>query len=146
MSTHQSPEQLASLLRELSKLPKEAEWVEFKHNNDDPQMIGEYISALANSAALLGKQSAYVVWGVADEDHELLGTNFKPSTTRHKQQELENWLLQKITPKIHFQFLEFEMEEKPFVILEISAANHTPVQFDGVEFIRVGSYTKRTSF
>ena len=143
MPTHQSPEQLASLLRELCKLPKEAEWVEFKYNNDDPQMIGEYISALANSAALLGKQSAYVVWGIADEDHALLGTKFKPSTTRHKQQELESWLLQKIAPKIHFQFLEFEVEDQPFVILEISAANHTPVQFDGVEFIRVGSYTKK---
>jgi len=56
-------------------------------------MIGEYISALANSAALLGKQSAYVVWGVADEDHKLLGTNFKPSTTRHKQQELEKLVI-----------------------------------------------------
>ena len=90
MPIHQSPEQLASLLRELSKLPKETEWVEFKHHNDDPQMIGEYISALANSAALLGKQSAYVVWGIADEDHALLGTMFKPSITRHKQQELES--------------------------------------------------------
>jgi len=54
-------EQFPRLLQELSRLPKETEWVEFKHNNDDPQMIGEYISALANSAALLGKQSAYVV-------------------------------------------------------------------------------------
>jgi|CXWL01.1.fsa_nt_gi predicted HTH transcriptional regulator len=143
MPFQQSPQQLANLLRELCKLPKETEWVEFKHNNDDPQMIGEYISALANSAALLGKQSAYMVWGVADTDHALQGTDFKPSTARHKQQELENWLLQKITPKIHFQFLEFNVEDDAFVILEISAANHTPVQFDGVEYIRVGSYTKK---
>lgn len=111
MSIQLSTEQLANLLRELCKLPKETEWIEFKLNNDDPQMIGEYISALANSAALLGKQSAYVVWGVADADHALHGTDFKPSTARHKQQELENWLLQKITPKIHFQFLEFSVEE-----------------------------------
>jgi hypothetical protein len=27
MPTHQSPEQLARLLRELSKLPKQTEWV-----------------------------------------------------------------------------------------------------------------------
>ncbi|MGD0962207.1 MAG: ATP-binding protein [Methylomonas sp.] len=143
MPIQQSPEQLANLLRELCKLPKETEWVEFKHNNDDPQLIGEYISALANSAALLGKQAAYVVWGVADEDHYLLGTEFKPSMARHKQQELENWLLQKIVPKIHFQFLEFIVNDQSFVILEISPANQTPVQFDGVEYIRVGSYTKK---
>ncbi len=57
MPIQHSPDQLANLLRELCKLPKETEWVEFKHNNDDPQLIGEYISALANSAALLGKQA-----------------------------------------------------------------------------------------
>ncbi|WP_232463682.1 ATP-binding protein [Methylovulum psychrotolerans] len=131
------------MLHELCNLPKETEWVEFKHNNADPQMIGEYISALANSAALLGKQFAYVVWGVADEDHALLGTDFKPSTTRHKQQELESWLLQKLVPKIHFQFFEFDFGGKACAILEITAANHTPVQFDGTEYVRIGSYTKK---
>ena len=75
MPTQQSQEQLTSLLRELCKLSKETEWVEFKHNNADPKMIGEYISALANSAALLGKQSAYLEWGIADETHALQGTD-----------------------------------------------------------------------
>ena len=143
MLTQQTQEQLASLLRALSKLPHETEWVEFKHNNDEPEMIGEYISALANSAALLGKQSAYVVWGVADEDHALIGTGFKPSIKRHKQQELESWLLQKLNPKIHFQFSEFVVDNKAFVILEIVAASHTPVQFDGVEYLRVCSNKKK---
>ena len=50
------------LLNELRKLPKETEWVEFKHNNADPQEMGEYISALANSAALSGKNSGYLIW------------------------------------------------------------------------------------
>jgi ATP-dependent DNA helicase RecG len=63
MAINQNREYLSSLLRELCKLSKETEWVEFKHNNGDPQMIGETISALANSAALLGEQSAYMVLG-----------------------------------------------------------------------------------
>ena len=29
------------LVKELCKLPKEAGWVEFKHNNCEPNMIGE---------------------------------------------------------------------------------------------------------
>ena len=29
------------LVKELCKLPMETGWVEFKHNNDDPKMIGE---------------------------------------------------------------------------------------------------------
>lgn len=144
MPIDQTPEQLNSLLRELCRLTKETEWVEFKHDNDDAPMIGEYISALANSAALLGKQSGYVVWGVDSETFDVVGTSFKPSAAKYKQQELESWLLQKTAPKIHFRFYEFEnVDALPVVILEIQAATHTPVQFDGTEYIRVGSYKKK---
>ncbi len=143
MTWPRSPEYLRSLLQELVSLPKEAEWVEFKHNNAQPEMIGEYISALANSAALLGKQTAYLVWGIEDESHKIVGTEFKPSIAKHKQQELENWLLQKMVPKIDFRFYEFEVDEQAVVVVEIQAARHTPVQFDGVEYVRVGSYKKK---
>ncbi len=144
MPVEQTPEQLQSLLRELCALPKESEWVEFKHNNDDVPIIGEYISALSNSAAISGKQSAYMVWGVENETHEIIGTNFKPSSAKYKQQELESWLLQKLIPKIDFQFYEFKYgDDLNVVILEIQAATHTPVQFDGNEYIRIGSYKKK---
>ncbi len=144
MPIEQTQEQLIILLRELCRLPNETEWVEFKHNNDDVPTMGEYISALANSAALIGKQSAYLVWGVEDRTHDVIGASFKPSTARYRQQELESWLLQKTTPKIHFRFYEFKSaDDLPIVILEIQAASHTPVQFDGVEYIRVGSYKKK---
>ena len=36
-----SMEYLQSLVRELVKLPSKTEWVEFKCNNKEPQMIGE---------------------------------------------------------------------------------------------------------
>jgi ATP-dependent DNA helicase RecG len=135
---------LRSLLRELLNLQNETEWVEFKLNNEDPVMIGEYISALSNSAALYGKKMAYIVWGINDADHTIIGTTFKPSTARHKQQELESWLLQKIAPKINFRFYEFlSDDDKEVVILEIQAATNTPVQFDSSEYIRVGTNKKR---
>jgi predicted HTH transcriptional regulator len=144
MTIDRDIEYLRSLLRELVNLPKETAWVEFKHNNDDPIAIGEYISALANSAALYGKKSAYLLWGINDADHAILGTQFKPSQARHKQQELESWLLQKIAPKINFRFYEFTSPDgQPVVVLDIQAASHTPVQFDGTEFIRVGSNKKK---
>jgi len=34
------------LVKKLSKLPKEVGWAEFKHNNCEPTMVGEDISAL----------------------------------------------------------------------------------------------------
>lgn len=35
-------------VKELSKHPDETGWVESKHNNNKPHMIGEYIRALDN--------------------------------------------------------------------------------------------------
>ena len=134
---------LRTLLDELGKLPRENEWVEFKTNQINPDEIGKYISALANSAALLKKSAAYMVWGVEDGTHQLIGTNFRPTTARHKQQELESWLLQKTDPKIDFYFFEFSHQGLPIVILEIQPAMYKPVRFDGTEFIRIGSNTKK---
>ena len=132
---------LQSLLKELCALPQETEWVEFKQDNDDAPMIGEYLSALANAAALLGKQYGYMLWGIDDASHAVTGTAFKPSASRYKQQELESWLLQKTAPKIHFRFFEFAATDgQPVVILEVQAARPTPVQLYCVEYIRVGSY------
>lgn len=134
---------LIRLLNELRKLPNETQWVEFKANNKKPELIGEYISALANSAALYGKQTAYVVWGIDDATHEVVGTNFRPKQTKHNSQELESWLLQKLQPKINFVFHEVAHNEKAAIILEIAVANHSPVKFSGVEYIRIGSYKKK---
>jgi ATP-dependent DNA helicase RecG len=42
-------------------LPRETEWVEFKVNDCEPEGIGEYLSALSNSAALFEEKLAYMV-------------------------------------------------------------------------------------
>jgi hypothetical protein len=55
VSPDRSTDYFASLVRDLRTLPRETEWVEFKVNNSNPIEIGEYISALANAAALLDK-------------------------------------------------------------------------------------------
>ena len=142
MTLERSSEYLRSLLNELIRLPKEIEWVDFKVNNEAPEQMGEYISALSNSAALEGKLHGYLVWGVEDENHDVVGTTFHPSTTKKGNEELENWLLRLLNPKIHFRFFEFSYDGKPVVILEIRQASHNPVQFQGREWIRIGSYKK----
>jgi predicted HTH transcriptional regulator len=143
VTTDRTLEYLISLVRELCKLPQETEWAEFKENNADPQEIGEYISALANSAALVGKAFAYLVWGVADADHAIVGTRFNPGATKIGNEELENWLLRLLAPKIHFRFFEVTVDGKQVVLLEIERAFRHPVQFQGQEYLRVGSYKKK---
>jgi len=143
VSAERSVEYLVGLVRELCKLPRETEWVEFKVNDAEPQAIGEYLSALANAAALVGKAQGYLVWGVEDATHRVVGTQFSPASTKVGNEELENWLLHLLAPKIHFRFFEVVVDERPVVLLEIERAFRHPVQFQGQEFIRVGTYKKK---
>ncbi len=143
MSIDRPDEYLLGILNELRQLPTETEWVEFKHNNSDPYEIGEYLSALSNSAVLLGKGTSWIVWGIDNCTHEILGTNFKPYQTKIHNQELEGWLLQLLNPKIHFRFYSLLVDEKSVILLEIGAAIAQPVQFKNEEFIRIGSYKKK---
>jgi predicted HTH transcriptional regulator len=143
MSIDRSDEYIISLVKELLKQPNETEWLEFKYNNYDKKMIGEYISALSNSAALHSKTNAYMIWGIDDATHEILGTDFKPTTTTKGNEALENWLLRLLSPKIEFKFYEVKIEEKNVVLLEIAPAHRTPVMFQGIEYIRLNSHKKK---
>ncbi len=134
---------LIALIQKFAAQPGESEWVEFKENNHDPEMIGEYLSALSNSAALHGKPHGYLIWGVKDDGHALVGTSFQPRIEKVKGQELENWLVTQLTPRIHIQIHEAIQGGKQFVVFEIPAAAHTPVRFKDSEFIRVGSSKKK---
>lgn len=128
------------LMEELLAQSHECEWLEFKENNFDKQEIGEYISALANSAALLGKPNAYVVWGIEDGTHKVVGTTFKPQNEKVGSQALEMWLTVRLHPRIDFAFHEIVFEGRPVVVLVSRPITHQPVRFEDTEFIRVGSH------
>lgn len=134
---------LASLVNELCALPRETEWVEFKMNDAEPQAIGEYISALANGAALVGKAFAYLVWGVRDADRAVVGTAFDPRARRVGNEELENWLLRLLAPKLDFRFFSVDIDGGRVVLMEVCRAARHPVAFSGTEYIRVGTYKKK---
>lgn len=134
---------LDRLLTTLLALPRETEWAEFKHNNDSPDEIGEYISALANAAVLHGRDRAYLVWGIEDRTHRVLGTTFRPHQARVGNEELENWLLRLLDPRTEFRIHEWRHNCMDMVLFEIHPALHAPIRFKGEEWIRVGSYKKK---
>jgi ATP-dependent DNA helicase RecG len=138
-------EKIRKILEQLVKLPVETEWVEFKESNFEPQAIGEYISALSNSACCHQKEKAYLVFGIENETHNIVGTRFKPKKKKVGNEELENWLITQLNPRIDFVIHEFQEEGKPIVLFEIDAAGNAPVKFRGDAFIRVGSYKKKLS-
>jgi ATP-dependent DNA helicase RecG len=131
------------LIEELRALPKETEWVEFKVNKYEPQELGEYLSALANSACLHGRKKAYLVFGIQDGTHDVVGTDFRPRKKKVGNEELENWLAYQLDPRSDFVIHEFDHQNKRIVFFEIDAAHNRPVKFHGTAWIRVGSYKKK---
>lgn len=135
-------ENMERLVRELCKYKNETPWLEFKHNNWSPETIGQNISALANSAAIEERSKAYIVWGVDDKTHEIVGTDFIFKKARKGEQELENWLRSLLSINADFDYQNTTINDKNVCVLSITAAESHPVTFEKAEYIRVGSYTK----
>ena len=75
------------------------------------------ISALSNSAILNNKPNAYLIWGINDKTHEIIGTNFKPTAEKIGNENLDNWLLRLLEPKIEYRFYEVNIDGKHIVLL-----------------------------
>ena len=109
-------ENLELLVNRLRALPNETTWLEFKHNNYTPDMIGEDISALANSAALAEKNCAYMIWGIDDNTHEIVGTEFDQYSKLSGNQEIESWLRNLLSKNADFEFRSLIMNDKKQII------------------------------
>ena len=138
--------ELVKLINTLTKLTQETEWVEFKHNFHSPEEIGERLSALSNSACLWNKPYGYLIFGIDDTTHEVVGTTFKAKSHKKGNEELEMWLSLRLSPKVDFEVYEFDYSEgKHISMYRIPAAVNVPVEFTNVSYIRIGSLTKKLS-
>ena len=106
-------------------------------------MIGQDISALANSAALHEKSCSYMLWGIDDGTHEIVGTEFNLQTVKKGNQELENWLRSLLSKNADFEFHSTVVEGKTVGVLIIHRAVNQTVMFQKTDYIRVGSYTRK---
>ncbi|MDO9481227.1 MAG: putative DNA binding domain-containing protein [Hydrogenophaga sp.] len=131
---------LFALLDRLRAEPRETEWLEFKANRYEPQAIGEYLSALANSACLLGKPRGYLVFGIEDGTHAVVGTRFDPQAeTGQGNQLLPLWLALGLKPKLGFEMHVCQYHGHRVVVFEVHPAFDRPVEFYGKAFVRNGS-------
>ncbi len=132
--------ELTALLDRLRAEPREAEWLEFKTNRYEPQVLGEYLSALANSASLLGKPRAYLVFGIEDGTHAVVGTTFDPHAEKGKgEQLLPLWLSVGLHPNVGFEIHPFTYECARVVLCEVHPAFDRPVAFYGTAYVRDGT-------
>ena len=117
---------LQSIVRELTKLPFETEWAEFKCNTKDPERTAKYISGLSNSAKLCDKPFAYLAWGIDDSTHKIVGTSFNYHLSKKGNEELDkvvdstckNCLIAPLVENQNNQFTKVVLFKKvPFEII-----------------------------
>lgn len=132
-----------ALLTRLLQEPNENTWLEYKVNNQNPQQIGEYISALANSAMLAGRDRAFLVFGIEDGTKERLGTKVRLQQEKYGNEDLTNWLSRMIEPRILTEVLDFKCDDLDYSIITIEPSYERPVKFAGTEFIRIGENKKK---
>ena len=122
----------------LLSLPHETEWLEIKHNIAIPEQIGQYISALSNSAAIAGEDTAYLIWGVDNATHDILGTTFDFREDVDGEP-LEHYLARQLSPSVAFRFQDVEIKGKTVVVLAIPKAVKVPTSFARERYLRIGS-------
>jgi ATP-dependent DNA helicase RecG len=131
---------IIALVDRLRGLPTETEWFEFKRNHYEPQLLGEYLSALANAACLAGQPRGYLLFGIDDATREVVGTQFDPYAVKAKDnQDLLPWLAAGLRPNTGFETYIVEHPGGRVVTFEVGPARDQPVSFYGRAFIRVGS-------
>jgi len=139
-------DKLIKITDDLVRQPCECEWIEFKHNFHSPEEIGELISALANGACLHNQPYGYLVFGVQDKTHQVIGTTFRIKSHTKSNENLENWLANRLSPRIDFAAYEFDYAPNIHISLFIiPTAQNRPIDFLNISYIRVGSVTRKLS-
>jgi len=129
-----------ALIDSLRALPTETEWFEFKRSHCEPQALGEYLSALANSACLANRPRGYLVFGIDNETHGVVGTRFDPYAVKGKgNQGLLPWLAAGLHPNTGIAVHMVEHPDGRVVLFEVGPARDHPVRFYGTAYIRIGS-------
>ena len=136
-------EDIKDLINNLRLYDKEPAWAEFKCNNKKPEMIGEYISAISNVAALEKRNCGYLIWGINDSTHEIEGTSFNFEKYKIGNEDLVLWLTKQLNPKPYISYRTVDFEGKNVGILKIEAATSEPIKFQGFAYIRRGEHKKK---
>jgi ATP-dependent DNA helicase RecG len=133
--------ELISLIDELRTLPKETEWVEFKASTIKPnEKLGDYISGLSNAACIKNQSFAYLVLGIDNNTHQVIGSHYSFATQKQGNEELEFWVRRFLTPSIRFQYFTCQYTATLTVeVFKIPAAVGEPTNFQGKQSIRIGT-------
>lgn len=125
--------ELQHVLTDLRNLSAENEIVEFKEakSSYDFNRLGKYFSALSNEANLKGRPFAWLVFGIENKKHSIVGSQFR--TIRKDLDSLKSEIANKTTNRITFiDIYELHEPNGRVVMFQIPAApKGIPIAFDG---------------
>ncbi len=125
--------ELQHILNNLRNLLSENEIVEFKEAKTgyDFYKLGKYFSALSNEANLKGKPFAWLIFGIENKKHSIVGSQFR--TTRKDLDSIKSEVANKTTNRITFiEIYELNESQGRVVMFQIPAApKGFPIAFDG---------------
>ena len=131
---------IKSTLERLRDMSAENEVVEFKEakRDYDFRKLGKYFSALSNEANLKKVKSAWLVFGVENKKHLIVGTQYR--TDRKKLDSLKGEIAKKTNDRITFkEIYEIETSQGRVILFQIPPApKGTPVAFEGHYYGRDG--------
>jgi ATP-dependent DNA helicase RecG len=133
-------QEIIQLVDELRALPKENEWVEFKTGTATTNdRLGQYISALSNAACIFNQSFGYLIFGIEDETHKVVGTTYKFKNAKEGNEDLELWIRRLLIPSIRFQHFICDYNDLYLEIFIIPAAKAEPTHFKKIPYIRFNS-------
>ena len=132
-----SEEELIDILRELLKNP-ENEYIEFKRaeNNFDTDKLGKYFSAMANEATLKDKQFGWIIFGVDDKTHEIIGTSYCMDNNFNN---IKKQIADNTTDNVSFlDVYSIYYNGGRVIMFQVPAAVGTPINWKGYPYGRTG--------
>ena len=134
------PADLIAKLTKLRNMTSENEVVEFKEaKNDYPfEKIGKYFSALSNEANLKAVNNAWLVFGIHDKTHQIVGSNYRADG--RSLESLKKEIADKATNRITFVDIHgLTFPEGRVLMFEIPAApKGIPIAWEGHYYGRDG--------
>ena len=132
--------ELTDILSRLRALPSETEVVEFKkaRNGFDDDNLGQYFSALSNEANLKSQAYGWLVFGIDDKTHEVVGSNYKQ--TRPSLDAMKKTIADQTNGRVTFEEIyAFKYEGQRVVMFQIPAAPQgIPISYKGHYYGRDG--------
>lgn len=130
--------QIKQILDRLLALKAENEIVEFKEAKIgyDFRKLGKYFSALSNEANLKGADCAWLVFGIENSKHDIVGSRFRPN--KNDLHSLKKEIGDKVNGRVTFiEIYEVVTTEGRVVLFQIPAAPRgIPLSFDGHYYAR----------